>query len=48
MSSLISIIEVDLNSAINTLREESILLMPKKMPSKLRITKKILSRTLVN
>ena len=39
---LISVIEVDLNSAINTLREESILLIPKKMPSKLGITKKYL------
>ena len=40
MSLLISVIEVNLNSAINTLREESILLMPKKMPSKLGITLK--------
>jgi len=48
MSLLISVIEVNLNSAINTLREESILLMPKKMPSKLGITKKISNRTLVN
>ena len=48
MSLSISVIEVNLNSAINTLREESILLMPKKMPSKLGITKKISNRTLVN
>jgi hypothetical protein len=48
MSSLISVIEVNLNSAIDTLREESILLMPKKIPSKLRITKKIPGRTSVN
>jgi hypothetical protein len=48
MSLLISVIEVDLNSTINTLGEESISLMPKKMPSKLGITKKIPSRTLVN
>jgi hypothetical protein len=48
MSSLISVIEVNLNGAVNTLREESISLMPKKMPGKLGITKKIPSRTLVN
>jgi hypothetical protein len=48
MSSLIGVIEVDLNSAIDTLREESILLMPKKIPGKLGITKKIPGRTLVN
>jgi hypothetical protein len=36
--SLIGVIEVDLNGAIDTLREESISLMPEKMPS----------RTLVN
>jgi hypothetical protein len=41
MSSSISIIEVDLDSAIiNTLKEESISLMPKKIPSKLGITNK--------
>jgi hypothetical protein len=41
MSSLINITDNNLNSAIiNTLKEESILLMPKKMPSKLRITPK--------
>jgi hypothetical protein len=45
---LISVIEVNLNGAINTLREESILLMPEKMPGKLGITKKIPSRTSVN
>jgi hypothetical protein len=48
MSSLISVIEVDLNSAIDTLREESISLMPEKIPSKLGITKKIPGRTSVN
>jgi hypothetical protein len=48
MSSLISVIEVDLNSAVDTLGEESISLMPKKMPGKLGITKKIPSRTSVN
>jgi hypothetical protein len=48
MSSLIGVIEVDLNGAIDTLGEESILLMPKKMPSKLGIIKKIPGRTLVN
>jgi hypothetical protein len=48
MSSLISVIEVDLNSAVNTLGEESISLMPKKMPSKLGIIKKIPGRTSVN
>ena len=41
MSSSINIINNDLsNTAINTHREESILLMPKKMPSKLGITLK--------
>jgi hypothetical protein len=41
MSSLINIIDNDLDSTtINTYREESILLMPKKIPSKLRITLK--------
>jgi hypothetical protein len=39
---LIGVIKVDLNSAVNTLREESILLIPKKMPNKLEITKKYL------
>jgi hypothetical protein len=48
MSSLIGVIEVDLNSAVDTLGEESILLMPEKMPSKLGITKKIPGRTSVN
>jgi hypothetical protein len=48
MSLLIIVIKVDLNGTINTLREESILLILKKMPSKLGITKKISSRTLVN
>ena len=49
MSSLINIIDNNLsNTIINTYREESILLMPKKMPSKLGITKKISNRTLVN
>jgi hypothetical protein len=37
-----------LNGAINTLGEESISLMPEKMPSKLGITKKIPDRTSVN
>jgi hypothetical protein len=41
MSSLINIIDNDLDSAIiNTLKEESILLRPKKIPSKLEITLK--------
>jgi len=41
MSSLINIIDNNLsNTIINTYREESILLMPKKMPSKLGITLK--------
>jgi hypothetical protein len=40
---LISIIEVNLDSAIiNTPKRELILLMPKKMPSKLGITNKYL------
>jgi hypothetical protein len=43
MLSLISVIEVNLDSAaINTLKGESISLMPKKIPSKLRITNKYL------
>jgi hypothetical protein len=38
MSSSINIIDNDLDSVIiNTYREESILLMPKKIPSKLEI-----------
>jgi hypothetical protein len=45
---LIGVIKVDLNSAVNTLGEESISLMPKKMPGKLGITKKIPGRTLIN
>ena len=41
MSLLIDIIDDDLGSAaINTYREESILLMPEKMPSKLGIISK--------
>ena len=41
MSSLINIIDNNLsNTIINTYREESILLMPKKMLSKLRIISK--------
>jgi hypothetical protein len=41
MSLLINIIDDDLGSTtINTYREESISLMPKKMPSKLGITSK--------
>jgi hypothetical protein len=41
MSSSINIIDNDLGSAaINTYREESISLMPKKIPSKLGITSK--------
>jgi hypothetical protein len=41
MSLSINIIDNDLGSAaIDTYREESILLMPKKMPSKLGITLK--------
>jgi hypothetical protein len=45
----INIIEDDLDSAaIDTYKRESILLMPEKMFNKLRIIKKILSRTLIN
>jgi hypothetical protein len=41
MSLLINIIDNNLDSTIiNTYKEESILLMPKKIPSKLRITLK--------
>jgi hypothetical protein len=41
MSSSIDIIDDNLGSAtVDTYREESILLMPEKMPSKLRITLK--------
>ena len=41
MSSLINIIDNNLsNTIINTYREESILLMPEKMPSKLGIISK--------
>jgi hypothetical protein len=50
MSSLISIIEVnsDNTTNINTSLKASSLLMPKRIPSKLRITSKIPDRTLVN
>jgi hypothetical protein len=48
MSLLIGVIEVNLNGAVDTLREESILLMPEKMPGKLGITKKIPGRISVN
>jgi hypothetical protein len=50
MLSSISIIEVDLDNTanINTGLEASSLLMPKRMPSKLRITSEIPGRTLVN
>ena len=48
MSLLISVIEVDLNGAVDTFREESISLMPEKMPGKLGIIKKIPGRTSVN
>jgi hypothetical protein len=41
MSSLISVIEDNLdNTTIKTCKAESISLIPKKIPSKLRITKK--------
>jgi hypothetical protein len=49
MSSSISVVEVDLDNTINALNiKGSSLLMPKLMPSKLGIAKKISSRTPAN
>jgi hypothetical protein len=45
---LINIIKVNLNNTINTFKKYFILLILKKILNKLRIIKKILSKTLIN